>query len=94
MFRYQYILHCPDMSSDDRTGKGPFRIYTPASLGDAIRHYRQEAGLTQAQLADMAGLHRTYLASLEGGKETEYLKRLFRVFRQLGVRMTVEKADW
>jgi transcriptional regulator with XRE-family HTH domain len=82
------------MSTDDRTGKGPFRIYTPASLGDAIRHYRQEAGLTQAQLADMAGLHRPYLAGLEGGKETEQLTRLFRVLRQLGVRMTVEKADW
>jgi transcriptional regulator with XRE-family HTH domain len=82
------------MSTNDRTGTGPFRIYTPTSLGDAIRHYRQEAGLTQAELADMAGLHRTYLAGLEAGKETEQLKRLFRVLRLLGVRMTVEKADW
>jgi HTH-type transcriptional regulator/antitoxin HipB len=73
---------------------GPFRIYTPASLGDAIRHYRQEAGLTQAELAEMAGLHRPYLAKLEAGLETEQLKRLFRVLRLLGVRMTVDKADW
>lgn len=74
--------------------KGPFRIYTPASLGDAIRHYRKESGLTQAQLAEMAGLRRSYLSELETGKETEQLKRLLRVLRQLGVRITLDKADW
>lgn len=71
-----------------------FRIYTPASLGDAIRHYRKDAGLTQAELAEMAGLQRSYLSELETGKETEQLKRVFRLLRQLGVRMTLDKADW
>jgi transcriptional regulator with XRE-family HTH domain len=72
----------------------PFRVYTPASLGDAIRHYRTEAGLTQAQLAEMAGLQRSYLTELETGKETEQLKRILRVLKQLGVRMTLDRADW
>jgi HTH-type transcriptional regulator/antitoxin HipB len=76
------------------SGQGPFRIYTAASLGEAVRHYRTEAGLTQAALADRAGLHRSYLSELERGKETEQLKRLLRVLRQLGVRMTLDKADW
>lgn len=74
--------------------RGPFRIYTPASLGDAVRHYRTEAGLTQAQLAEKAGIQRSYLSELENGKETEQVKRLFSVLRQLGVRMTLDKADW
>jgi transcriptional regulator with XRE-family HTH domain len=74
--------------------KGPFRIYSPTSLGDAIRHYRTAAGLTQAQLAEMAGLQRSYLSELESGKETEQLKRTLRVLRQLGVRMTLDEADW
>jgi len=82
------------MSTDPAPNKREFRIYTPASLGDAIRHYRNEAGLTQEQLAAMVGLNRTYLARLESGKETEQLTRMFRIFRNLGVRMTVEKADW
>jgi transcriptional regulator with XRE-family HTH domain len=73
---------------------GPFRIYTPASLGDAIRHYRAKAGITQADLAERAGLQRSYLSGLENGKETEHVKRLFRVLRELGVRMTLDKADW
>jgi len=42
----------------------------------------------------MAGLRRSYLSELEGGKETEHLKRAFRVLRQLGLRMTIDKADW
>ena len=72
----------------------PFRVYTPASLGAAIRHYRHQAGLSQAELAERAGLNRTYLSDLEQGHETEQVKRLLRVFKQLGVRMSVEKADW
>ncbi len=74
--------------------RGPFRIYTPASLGDAVRHYRTEAGLTQVQLAEKAGIQRSYLSELESGKETQQVKRLFGVLRQLGVRMTLDKADW
>lgn len=72
----------------------PFRLYSAASLGTAIRHYREEAGLSQAQLAEMAGLHRSYLSELEQGKETEQLRRVLRVLRLLGIRATLQKADW
>jgi len=79
----------------EHTGEGtPFRIYTAASLGAAIKHYREEAGLSQADLAARSGLNRTYLSDLERGKETEQLRRLLHVLRQLGVRMSVQKADW
>lgn len=77
-----------------KTNGRPFRIYTPASLGAAIRHYRQEAGLSQADLAERAGLNRTYLSNLEQGHETEQVKRILRVLKQLGVRMTLEEANW
>ncbi len=50
--------------------------------------------MTQAHLAEKAGLQRSYLSELESGKETEQVKRLFRVLRELGVRMTLDKADW
>ncbi|HUB35400.1 MAG TPA: helix-turn-helix domain-containing protein [Solirubrobacteraceae bacterium] len=71
-----------------------FRLYSAASLGQAIRHYREEAGLTQAQLAEMAGLNRTYLSDLERGKETEQLRRALRVLKLLGVRATARREDW
>ena len=76
------------------TSDKPFRIYTPASLGAAIRHYRKQAGLSQAELAARAGINRTYLSDLERGRETEQVKRILRTLKQLGVRMTLEKADW
>lgn len=72
----------------------PFRVYTAASIGPAIRKYREEAGLTQAQLAELANLHRSYLSSLERGKETEQLRRILNVLKLLGVRATLRKADW
>ena len=82
------------MSTPRESANGPYRIYSPASLGDAIRHYRKEAGLTQAELAEAVGLQRSYLSELEHGKETEQLTRIIRVLKRLGVRMMLEKADW
>lgn len=80
--------------SQHKTEETPFRVYTPASLGAALRHYRLQAGLSQAELAERTGLNRTYLSALEKGKETHQVKRLLRVLKQLGVRVTLEKADW
>lgn len=82
------------MSTELPSAKGPYRIYSAGSLGDAIRHYRKEAGLTQAQLAEAVGLQRSYLSELEQGKETEQLSRILRVLRRLGVRITLDTADW
>lgn len=72
----------------------PFRLYSASSIGPAIRKYRQEAGLTQAQLAELAGVNRTYLSNLEQGAETEQLRRILRVLKLLGVRATLQKAEW
>ena len=82
------------MPTYDKSTHGPYRIYSATSLGAAIRHYRREAGLTQGQLAEVLGLQRSYLSELERGKETEQLGRILRVLRHLGVRMTLDKADW
>jgi HTH-type transcriptional regulator/antitoxin HipB len=72
----------------------PFRLYTAASVGPAIRRYREEAGLIQQELADLAGLNRTYLSELEQGRETEQMRRILRILKLLGVRATLQKADW
>jgi transcriptional regulator with XRE-family HTH domain len=78
----------------DGSSDQPFRIYTAASLGAAIRHYRLQSGLSQAELAERTGLHRTYLSDLEQGKETEQVRRILRILKELGVRMTLERANW
>lgn len=71
-----------------------FRVYNPRALGEALRHFRQEAGLSQAELARRIGVHQSYLSELEAGKVTEHTERLFALFKVLGVRMVVGKADW
>jgi len=71
-----------------------FRIYSPESLGAALKHYREESGWSQSELAHRTGLNRTYLSELEGGHSTAQTRRLLKVFRELGLRVTLEKADW
>jgi len=83
------------MSKSDRPDQEqPFRVYTAASIGPAIRHYRLQEGLTQAELADRVGLTPSYLSRLENGQETEQLRRIVATLKQLGVRMTLQHADW
>ena len=38
------------------------------SFGAAVRKYRQKLGLSQEDFADKAGIHRTYVSSIELGK--------------------------
>jgi transcriptional regulator with XRE-family HTH domain len=64
------------------------------AISAAIRHFRLQSGLSQAELAERTGLNRTYLSDLERGKETEQVRRILRVLKELGVRMTLERADW
>ncbi len=82
------------MSTSTSRDEQPFRIYTTASLGHAIKHYRQQAGLTQEDLAEQVGIDRTYLSRLEKGEGTEQLRRVIVLLRRLGVRATLKHADW
>lgn len=56
------------------------------SIGDQIRRAREEAGLTQEQLAFEAKLHRTYISLLERDKKAPTLTALFRICRACGIR--------
>ena len=67
-------------------------VRDPQGLGRAIRHFRNLQGLDQRQLADAAGLNRTYLSDLEQGKATEQSTRLFRVLRRLGLEVVVRPS--
>lgn len=87
-----YVADMSKARPSDR--EQPYRVYTAASFGPAIRHYRLQEGLTQAELADRVGLTPSYLSRLENGLETEQLRRIVATLKQLGVRMTLQHADW
>jgi transcriptional regulator with XRE-family HTH domain len=71
-----------------------FRVYAGDSFGQALRHFREERGLTQAELANRIGLSRQYVNALESGSGTERLDRLVKAFKELGVRIKVGPEDW
>jgi transcriptional regulator with XRE-family HTH domain len=83
------------MNANDEDPKSQrFRVYNAATLGAAIRHYRNALGISQTELAARAGMPRNYVNALENGLETEQLKRTLAVLRELGVRMTLDREDW
>ncbi len=82
------------MRTSDHPDEQPFRVYTAGSIGQAIRHYRKQANLTQAELAEQVGVNRTYLSRLEEGQETAQLRRIVAILRRLGVRATLQHEDW
>lgn len=58
-----------------------------ATFGAVLREKREEAGISQEQLADRAGLHRTYVSLIERGKRTASIEVVRRVALALGVSM-------
>ena len=59
----------------------------PATVvfGQRVRTRRVELGLSQETLAQRAGLHRTYVGSLERGERNVALINILRLGRALGV---------
>ena len=74
--------------------KEEYRVYNAEGLGEAVRHFRERAGLTQTELAELVGIRQSYLSELENGHLNEQVHRLMALFKALGVRAVVGRADW
>ena len=58
-------------------------------LALCLRAERAARGLSQEQLADLAGLHRTYVGSVERAERNVSLDNIERLAHALGVDLTV-----
>lgn len=58
------------------------------SLGKNIRQLRLEKGLSQEALADLCGLHRTYMGGIERGERNVSLLNIVRIAKALDVNIT------
>lgn len=57
-------------------------------FGERLRQVRTRAGVSQEKLADLAGLHRTYVSSVERGKRNISLLNIEKLALALGVSLT------
>ena len=56
-------------------------------FGKILRQKRREKNLTQEELADLAGIHRTYVAGIEGGYRNPSLKNIIKLGNALGIKI-------
>ena len=57
-------------------------------IGNQVRYHRRRAGITQLELADLAGIGKTTLFDIEHGKSTVQVSSLLSVLKVLN--MTIE----
>lgn len=64
----------------------PIAITTGADFGHVIRLARQQQGLTQGDLVELAGFNdQSVLSRIELGKSVKHLDNVLRTLRRLGV---------
>jgi XRE family transcriptional regulator of biofilm formation len=61
-------------------------------IGKELRKAREEAGLTQEQLAHLTGIDRSYISELEHDKKSPTLDRLSRLGKAIGIRLSILMA--
>lgn len=68
-----------------------YETRVPEDLGAAVAEFRSVRGLTQAELAENTGLHRTYLSGVESGVVPEYVRRYFALLHALGLKLEISE---
>ena len=66
-----------------------YMVITAQDLGAALKHFRTEAGVTQADAAESTGIGQPYLSALEGGKFGSSLTHALRLLRFVGCEVIV-----
>lgn len=54
-------------------------------FGTAVRHARESLGMSQEELAERCGLHRTYVGGVERGERNIGLRNVVRLAGALGL---------
>lgn len=65
------------------------RVRTTGDLGAVIRKRRKQVSLTQAELAEVAGVGVRFVSELERGKQTAEFQKVLQVLSVLGLDLHV-----
>lgn len=67
-------------------------LYEPMDVtqvfAENIKRFRQKQGLSQEALADLAGLHRTYIGAVERGERNITLLNANKIAEALGLQLS------
>jgi y4mF family transcriptional regulator len=69
------------------------RVRTAAELGAMLRTRRKAKGLTQVELADLAGVSQRFISELERGRESTGLALVLRVCSRLALDVFVDVRE-
>src|SRR5579884_3768433 len=69
----------------EKAGMPPQKDKRCMTFGRTVRRYRRDKGLTQEELADQTGIHRTYIGGIERGERNPTLLMIHRIADALGV---------
>ena len=67
------------------------KLSSSVELGQLVRKIRKEQGLTQLDVAGLAGLSNRFVIDLERGKETLQIQKVLDVLALLGLELMVRK---
>ena len=60
------------------------------AIGQTIRLFRKKAGLTQRQLAELAGVGKTVVFDIEKGKPSVQLDTVLKILSVLNIKLKLE----
>ncbi len=63
---------------------------TVLKMGASVRFHRRKAGLSQAQLARLAGVGKASVFDVEKGKETVQMDTILKIFSVLNMELVVK----
>ena len=66
-------------------------MHTPASIGKLVRSTRKALGISQTDLALVAGTRQRFVSELENGKPTCELGKALMVIQSLGIKIDFVK---
>lgn len=70
-------------------------LATLSDLGRTIREERKRQGLTQDELAQLAGVGINFVSQIERGKPTAEIGKAFALLRMLGITVIAERRrEW
>jgi transcriptional regulator with XRE-family HTH domain len=58
------------------------------TIGERIRHYREQAGMTQDDLAEVLGITHSAISLIENDKRGVSLDNLYKIIQALDIKFT------